>query len=128
MKAHGKRNIVTNVVKYFQLKKKYPQYIDNGCSKHMTGDKDKFLSIGKSKTGNVTFGNDELGKIKGKGMIILSNGKGKSRDVLFVDGMKHNLLSVIQMYDIGCEMVFTSKYCKINYVNSGQVVVKGIRT
>jgi hypothetical protein len=56
------------------------------------------------------------------------NGKGKSHDVLLVDGMKHNLLSVSQMCDIGCEVVFTSKDCKINFVNSGQVMAKGIRT
>jgi hypothetical protein len=105
-----------------------PWYIDNGCSKHMTGDKDKFMSISKRKTGNVTFGNDEPGKIKGKGMVSLSNGKGKSQDVLLVDGLKHNFLSVSQMCDRGCEVVFTSKDCKIKSVNSGQVVAKGIRT
>ena len=59
-------------------KPKDPWYIDSGCSKHMTTDKDKFLSISESKTGNVTFGNDELVKIKGKGMVSLSNGKGKA--------------------------------------------------
>jgi hypothetical protein len=94
----------------------------------MTGDKDKFMYISKRKTGKVTFGNDEPGKIKGKGMVSLSNGKGKSQDVLLVDGLKHNLLSVIQMCDRGCEVVFTSKDCKIKSVNSGQVVAKGIRT
>jgi transposase InsO family protein len=109
-------------------KQKDPWYIDSGCSKHMTGDKDKFLSISKRKTGNVTFGNDEPGKIKGKGMVSLSNGKGKSQDVLLVDGLKHNFLSVSQMCDRGCEVVFTSKDCKIKSVNSGQVVAKGIRT
>jgi hypothetical protein len=75
----------------------------------------------------VTFGNDELGKIKGKGMVSLSNGKGKSQDVM-LDGLKHNFLSVSQMCDRGCEVVFTSKDCKIKSVNSGQVVAKGIRT
>jgi hypothetical protein len=109
-------------------KQKEPWYIDSGCSKHMTRDKDKFLSISKRKMGNVTFGNDEPGKIKGKGMVSLSNGKGKSQDVLLVDGLKHNFLSVSQMCDRGCEVVFTSKYCKIKSVNSGQVVAKGIRT
>jgi hypothetical protein len=94
----------------------------------MTGDKDKFLSISKSKTRNVTFGNDEPGKIQCKGMVSLSNGKGKSQDVLLVDGLKHNFLSVIQMCERGCEVVFTSKDCKIKSVNSGQVVAKGIRT
>jgi hypothetical protein len=94
----------------------------------MTGDKDNFMSISKTKIGNATFGNDEPGKIKGKGMVSLSNGKGKSQDVLLVDGLKHNLLSVSQMCDRGCEMVVTSKDCKIKFVNSGQVVSKGIRT
>jgi hypothetical protein len=85
----------------------------------MIGDKDNFMPISKRKTGNVTFGNDELGKIKGKGMVSFSNGKGKAQDVLLVDGLKHNLLSVSQMCDRGCEVVFTSKYCKIKSVNSG---------
>jgi hypothetical protein len=105
-----------------------PWYIDSGCSKQMTGYKGKFLSLSERKSGNVTFGNDALGKIKGKGMVSLSNGKGKARNVLLVDGLKHNLLSVSQICDRGCEVVFTSKDCKIKSVNSGQVVAKGIRT
>jgi hypothetical protein len=105
-----------------------PWYIDSGCSKHMTGDKGKFLSLSESKSGSVTFGNDALGKIKGKGMVRLSNGKGKAQYFLLVDGLKHNLLSVSQMCDRGCEVLFTSKDCKIKYVNLGQVVAKGIRT
>jgi hypothetical protein len=109
-------------------RQKNPWYIDSGCSKHMTGDKSKFLTLSESKSGNVTFGNDAPGKIKGKGMVSLSNGKGKAQDVLFVDGLKHNLLSVSQVCDRGCEVVFTSKGCKIQSVNSGQLIAKGIRT
>jgi hypothetical protein len=60
-------------------------------------------------------------------MVSLSNGKGKSQDVLFVDGLKHNLLSVSQVCDRGCEVVFTSKDCRIKSVDSGQLVAKGIR-
>jgi hypothetical protein len=60
--------------------------------------------------------------------VSLSNGKGKAQDVLLVDGLKHNLLSVSQMCDRGCKVLFTSKDCKIKSVNSGQVVAKGIRT
>jgi hypothetical protein len=108
-------------------KQKNPWYIDSGCSKHMTGDKSKFLTLSENKSGNVTFGNDAPGKIKGKGMVSLSNGKGKAQDVLFVDGMKHNLLSVIQVCDKGCEVVFTSKDCKIKALSSGQLIAKGIR-
>jgi hypothetical protein len=94
----------------------------------MTGDKGKFLSLIEIKSGNVALVNDAPGKIKGKGMVSSSNGKGKAQDVLLVYGMKHNLLSVSQMCDRGCEVVFTSKDCKVKSVTSGQVVAKAIRT
>ena len=42
--------------------------------------------------------------------------------------MKHNLLSVSQVCDRGCEVVFSSKDCKIKSVDSGKLVAKGIRT
>ena len=86
--------------------------------------KSKFLSPSESKSRNVTFGNDAPGKIKGKGRVGLSNDKGKAQDVLFVDGMKHNLLSVSQVCDRGCEVVFTYRDCKIKYVHSVQLVAE----
>jgi hypothetical protein len=61
-------------------------------------------------------------------MESLSNGKGKAQDVLFVEGMKHNMLSVSQVCDRGCEVIFTSKECRIKSMNLGQLVAKGIRT
>ena len=70
-------------------------YIDNGCSKHMIGDKDKFMYFNEmKKEKNVTFGNNTLASIKGKGTVMLKE-KVKAGNVLFVDGLKHNLLSVI---------------------------------
>jgi hypothetical protein len=45
----------------------------------MTADKSKFMSLSERKSGNVTFGNDAPGKIRGKGMVSLSNGKGKAQ-------------------------------------------------
>jgi hypothetical protein len=109
-------------------RKKNPWYIDSGCSKHMTGDRSKFLTLSDSKSGNVTFGNDAPGKIKGKGIVNLCNGKRKAQDVFLVEDLKHNLLSVSQVCDQGCEVVFTSKDCRIKTVDSGQLVAKGIRT
>ena len=80
-------------------KQKDPWYIGSGCSKHMTGDKSNFMSLSENKLGNITFGNDAPGKIKEKGMVKLSNGKGKGQYVLFVDGLKCNLLSGSQVCD-----------------------------
>ena len=49
-------------------------YVDNGCSKHMTGDKDKFLNFKKHK-GKVTFGDNASCNILGKGTVNLEKDK-----------------------------------------------------
>ena len=69
-------------------------YIDNGCSKNMTGDKEKLQSYSALEKGKkVSFGNDTPAAIKGKGTSHLKE-KVKARNVLYVYGLKHNLLSV----------------------------------
>jgi hypothetical protein len=76
----------------------------------------------------VTFGNDAPGKIRGKGLVSLINGRSKPQDVLFVDGLKRNLLSVSQICDRGSEVTVTTNNCKINTVNIGELIAKGVRT
>ena len=49
--------------------KKDGWYVDSGCSKNMTGDRDKFLTLRKEKNGSVSFGNDNLTKIIGEGIV-----------------------------------------------------------
>ncbi|KAF1886088.1 hypothetical protein Lal_00021370 [Lupinus albus] len=67
-------------------------YLDSGCSRHMTGDKSKFSFI-LPKDGFVTYGDNNNGKILGIGRIgkpphvIIDN-------VLYVDGLKQNILSM----------------------------------
>lgn len=69
-------------------------YIDNGCSKHMTCDKEKLESYSVLEKGKkVSFGNDTPTVIKGRGTAQLKE-KVKVGNVLYVDGLKHNLLSV----------------------------------
>ena len=47
-------------------------YIDNGCSKHMIGDKERLHSYNAlEKEKNVSFGNDTPAVIKGKGYVFL---------------------------------------------------------
>eukprot|EP00253_Pinus_taeda_P028111 PITA_28111 len=101
-------------------------FVDSGCSKHMTGDKRKFVSLRK-KEGNVSFGS-RTGRIVGKGAVTLINGKGKAQDALLVDGIKHNLLSVSQICDQGHKVVFSTKDCEIRNYASGKLVAKGVRT
>ncbi|GAU37878.1 hypothetical protein TSUD_395620 [Trifolium subterraneum] len=44
--------------------KKRPWYLDSGCSRHMTGDRNSFLSFETREGGSVTFGNNEKASIK----------------------------------------------------------------
>lgn len=49
----------------------------------------------------------------GKGTVQLNNKNQMAKDVLLIDNMKHNLLSVSQMCDQGDVLTFISKDCKI---------------
>ncbi|KAK8944883.1 hypothetical protein KSP39_PZI008049 [Platanthera zijinensis] len=48
-------------------------YLDSGCSKHMTGNKEKFFSLEMKKGGVVTFGDNGKGKIIGIGVDNTEN-------------------------------------------------------
>ena len=94
----------------------------------MTGDRNKLLSYNAlEKEKNVTSRNDSPAVIKGKGSIFLKE-KLKANNVMYVDGLKHNLLSVSQMCDKGNEVVFSSKECLVRELDTGKTVIKGTRT
>ena len=59
----------------------------------MIGDKRKFVSLEKYHGGVVRFRDNNDSVIRGKGSICLG-GKHNTDDVLYVEGLKHNLLSV----------------------------------
>jgi len=90
----------------------------------MSRDKSKFLSWKPVENGNVTFGNNEPGKIVGKCIVSLANGRGKANNVLFVNGLKHNILSVSEMCDQGYDVFFKAKNCQVNYAGMGKIVVE----
>ena len=94
----------------------------------MTGDKEKLQSYSAlEKEKKVSFGNDTPAFIKGKGSVLLKE-KVKAGNVMYVDGLKHNLLSVIQMCDQGNEVIFQSNECIVRELDIGEIVIKGIRT
>lgn len=62
--------------------------------------------------GSVGFGEDQKGKIIGTGTI--GNGFLPSiSNVLLFEGLMHNLLSISQLSDNGCEIIFNQKSCKV---------------
>ena len=94
----------------------------------MTGDKEKLESYSALEKGKkVSFGNDTPATIKGKGIAQLKE-KVKAGNVLYVDGLKHNLLSVSQMCDQRTEVIFRSNGCLVRDLDTGKTVIKGKRT
>jgi hypothetical protein len=49
--------------------KKHDWYVDSGCSKNMTSDREKFLTLRKERNGPVSFRNDNSAKIIGGGTV-----------------------------------------------------------
>ena len=94
----------------------------------MTGDKEKIQSYNAlEKEKKVSFGNDTPTVIKGKVCVLLKE-KVKARNVMYVDGMKHNILSVSEMCDQGNEVIFWSNGCIVRELDIGETMIKGIRT
>ena len=97
-------------------------FVDNGCSRHMTGEKANFLSLAATQGGSVAFGNGKSETIIGIGKISqsLSN---SIEDVYLVDGLKHNLLSVSQLCDKDNLVVFSSNRCMVVNMNTRNTVL-----
>ena len=47
-------------------------YLDSGCSKHMTSDSSKFITL-KDNKGKLTFGDSLSSKIIGKGIVVVNS-------------------------------------------------------
>ena len=67
-------------------------YLDSGCSRHMTGNKEQFYNLDAKDGRHVNF-RDNVKKIVGIGEIGHPQSLSIQR-ILFVDGLKHNLLSI----------------------------------
>jgi len=94
----------------------------------MIGDKEKLESYNALEKGKkVSFGNDTFAAIKGKRTAQLKE-RVKDGNVLYVDGLKHNLLSVSQMCDQGTKVIFRSNGCRVHDLDTGEIVIKGRRT
>ena len=92
----------------------------------MIGDKTKFISLTPRNGGHVTYGDNNKGKILGIGNVgnpsstIIEN-------VLYVEGLRHNLLSISQLCDKAYRIIFNSNCCIIENVCDKQIKFIGHR-
>ncbi|XP_059627590.1 uncharacterized protein LOC132270427 [Cornus florida] len=103
-------------------------YVDSGCSRHMTGDGSKFNSLQQFDGGNVIFGDNQRAKIVGIGTVSKFEELPEIQEVLLVEGLKHNLLSVSQLCDSGKEVCFNKERCNVIDLESKQVMFSASRS
>ncbi|GKA23328.1 retrovirus-related pol polyprotein from transposon TNT 1-94 [Tanacetum coccineum] len=89
----------------------------------MTGNKSLFSTYKAYDGGNVVFGSNLKGKIIGKGTI--SNDSLTISNVEHVDNLAFNLLSVGQICDNKCQVLFTEEGSEI--IKDGKIIGNGIR-
>ncbi|KAI5353737.1 hypothetical protein L3X38_006631 [Prunus dulcis] len=72
---------------------------DSGCSNHMTGDKKLLVDIRTNVIGKVQMPTRELVDVAGMGTLVIDTSKGRNhiKEVMYLPGLKENLLSVGQM-------------------------------
>ena len=86
----------------------------------MTGDKEKFCNLKVKDGGKVIFGGKEKGKIIGQEKVS-KDPFCSVDDVLLVQGLNYNLLSISQLCDKGLRVIFEFNKCRIIDIPSNEV-------
>ena len=91
----------------------------------MTWDINNFTTLSRYIEGGiVTFGDDSKGIIIGIGNIKIGASP-LIENVVLVDGLKHNLLSISQLCDRGHKVVFDDSSCKIFDCKTNDCILTG---
>jgi len=92
----------------------------------MTGDVAQFTSLKLKAEGHVTYGDNNRGRILGRGNVGTEDST-TIENVLYVEGLKHSLLSISQLCDKGYKVNYETNTCTISSETSGQVLFTGRR-
>src|SRR3954468_19678491 len=85
-------------------------YLDSGCSNHMTGRKNPLVDFKLEGTSYVTLGDGEIREVKGVGKTE-GQGVPNQNNVLLLQGLAANLISIIQLCEEGSYVRFTKEEC-----------------
>ena len=91
----------------------------------MTGDQSLFKVFKSKKGGNVTFGDKSKSQIKGRGTISLPRLLDIA-NVLYVEGLRVNLLSISQICDQDFMVLFSKGKCLV-LNESRKKLISGVR-
>jgi hypothetical protein len=95
----------------------------------MTNDSRMFNSITTNESNvvdSITFSDNDKDKVKGLGKIAISNDLSIS-NVLLVESLNFNLLSVAQLCDLGFKCIFGLDNVEIISIDDSNLIFKGFK-
>src|ERR1043165_904544 len=104
------------VTKRDEEKFKDQWYLDSGCSLHMSGRKDWFVNLKPLMKNMVKFANDNTLAVEGIGDVMIMRKNGKRSvisNVLYIPGMKSNLLSIGQLVEKNYKETIEDKITRV---------------
>eukprot|EP00253_Pinus_taeda_P025239 PITA_25239 len=106
-------------------------YLDSGASFHMTDDKKLFSALEeKDLKMHIEMGDNGRYSVSGVGTVAFQREHGAPitlKNVVYVPGLKKNLVSVAMLEDKGYDVVFSKGKAFLRHIDMGQTKRIGIR-
>ncbi|XP_019432642.1 PREDICTED: uncharacterized protein LOC109339630 [Lupinus angustifolius] len=105
-------------------------YLDSGCSNHMTSHKELLADFDLSRKNNVKFVDDSTLNVDGTSDVVILRNNGSNAlifDVLFIPGLKCNLLSIGQLVQKGFTSIMKDGQCELFDVEK-RLILRSILT
>ena len=104
-------------------------YLDSGATQHVSGDRSHFTSLDQF-SGNVKIADGQSHQISGKGSVHFTLPSGEIKDingVLYVPGLRKNLLSIGSLTDKGIIACFDDQKCILFSKGNKRIVAEGLQ-
>jgi hypothetical protein len=103
-------------------------YLDTGCCTHMTGRTDWFVKINSTSKNKVKFADDSTLSAEGNGDVLIKKKDGEQSlisEVLYIPGMKRNLLSNGQLLEKEYKVSLENKMMRV-HDSKGKLILKAL--
>lgn len=100
-------------------------FLNSGSSNHMTGRKVWLVDFDESKNNKVKLDDNSSLQVEGTINIVIQTSNGEKaliKDILYVHGVKWNLLSVGQLVENGFSMVMKDRALKLFDIQNNLVL------
>ena len=102
--------------------------MDSGCSQHMNGNSRIFTTLeeGDHDRDHITLGDNSRKKVIGLGKIAITNDL-SIQNMLHVEDLCFNLLSIGRLCDLGYQCLFTANDVLVTNMHDNELIFKGFR-